>query len=119
MVRIRPRRRDIIPGITSWLTRSVATLLTVIISTTSFSGVWANVTGMECERPTLLIKIEISRSLIRSAMREYSTSEAEAKSMAKVLISIEPFMLEISSAREANLEEVRDTRRREKFCRHS
>lgn len=88
----------------------------VIISTTSFSGVWANVTGMECERPTLLIKIEISMSLIRSARRKYSKSEAEAKSMVNVLISIEPFVLEISSATEASFEEVRDTRRREKFC---
>lgn len=67
-----------------------------------------------------MIRIEMSRSLIRSARREYSWSEAEAKSMAKVLTSFESFMmLEISWAREANFEEVRDTRRREKFCRDS
>lgn len=88
----------------------------VIISLTSFSEVCAKVTGMECERPTLLIKIEISSSLIRLARRLYSRSEAEAKSMAKVLTSILAFSLEIPSAREASFEEVRDTRRREKFC---
>lgn len=66
IVRIRPRFRSIMPGTTSWVTRRVPRQLMVMISSISSSGVSANGTGMEWLSPTLLIRMEMSRSLIRA-----------------------------------------------------
>ena len=59
MVRIRPRLCGSMLGRTVWVTRSVARQLMLIMLVYSGRGVSVKGTGMLCDCPTLLIRIEI------------------------------------------------------------
>lgn len=78
MVRMRPRRLASRRGAMAWVVRSVPRQLIVTISDISCSFVSRKGTGMEWDWPTLLMRIETSRSETKCLRRSKSAGVALA-----------------------------------------